>query len=218
MKKATQNNALSYNDIFTGIPENIVVCIDEEKNSILSNLLLQKKCSVINCSDDWKSLQKKIGNDTAEDGCSLNCNDNNNYIYEYKSKCYDNCPNGHFIDEKNIQKCLCHLEKCLLCADVEPAKNLCISCNYSYYPKENDITNIGPYINCYKDPDGYYLDKSNSNNYIYKLCYESCLNCLTKGDHINHYCLRCNKDYVFSIAYNNYLNCYKNCTYLFLLF
>ena len=215
LKKATQNNDLSYGDIFTGIPENIVVCIDEEKNSILSNLILQKKCSVINCSDDWKSMKKKIGNDTAEDGCSLNCNDNNNYIYEYKSKCYDNCPNGYFIDEKNIPKCLCDLEKCLLCADIEPAKNLCISCNYSYYPKENDITNIGPYINCYKDPDGYYLDKSNSNNYIYKLCYESCLNCLTKGDHINHYCLRCNKDYVFSIAYNNYLNCYKNCTYYY---
>lgn len=87
------------------------------------------------------------------------------------SKCYDKCEHGHFYDEidKNF-KCKCNLEQCLLCSYVEPTKNLCISCNRSFYPKENDPLNIGTYINCYQDLEGYYLepiDNNNYNNYIY---------------------------------------------------
>ena len=50
-------------------------------------------------------------------------------------------------------------------------KNLCSKCNINYYPKENDPLNIGEYINCYKNPDGYYLDMNDS---LYKKCYSSC--------------------------------------------
>jgi hypothetical protein len=75
--------------------------------------------------------------------------------------------------------------------------------------------NIGPYINCYKDPIGYYLDKSDTNNYIYKLCYKTCKNCLIKGDDINHNCLECNSNYPLGISNNNYTNCYKNCSYYY---
>jgi hypothetical protein len=44
--------------------------------------------------------------------------------------------------------------------------------------------NIGPFINCYKDPTGYYLDKTVKNNYIYKLCYDE-----SKEGLINENCL-----------------------------
>ena len=36
---------------------------------------------------------------------------------------------------------------------------------------ENDNSNIGEYINCYKNVDGYYLDRNDS---IFKKCYYKC--------------------------------------------
>ena len=39
-------------------------------------------------------------------------------------------------------------------------KNLFAKCNYNYYQIENDPSNIGEYINCYNNPEGYYLDKN----------------------------------------------------------
>ena len=115
-----------------------------------------------------------------------------------------------------MQKCKCEFEKCLSCPNIEIARNLCITCNKFFYPKENDSTNLGPYINCYKDLDGYYLDITNANNYIYKLCYQSCKTCKIKGDYLNHNCIECNSNYSFSLPNNNnYLNCYKNCNYYY---
>ena len=51
--------------------------------------------------------------------------------------------------------------------------DLCISCNEGYYPKIDDIPNNNSFIDCYKNPDGYYLE-----NNIYKPCYPSCNRCL----------------------------------------
>ena len=42
-------------------------------------------------------------------------------------------------------------------------------CNDNFYKIENDPFNIGEYINCYKEPKGYYLDK---NELLYKKCYQ----------------------------------------------
>ena len=44
-----------YNDIFFGIPENVVICIDEiiNKDKIVPQIK-EKSCYVISCSDDWK--------------------------------------------------------------------------------------------------------------------------------------------------------------------
>ena len=50
--------------------------------------------------------------------------------------------------------------KCLLCPNVSLNKNLCTKCNTNYCPKEYDPSNIGEYINCYKDLEGYYLDNN----------------------------------------------------------
>jgi len=201
---------LNYENIINGIPKNVIVCIYQEKASYLYQLIENLNCDNIYCLDDWLNHQKKLNKETNE------CIDDCSNKYEFNNKCYDICPHGTFYDEINsVEKCKCENEKCYSCPDVEQSKNLCIICNESFYPIENDPLNIGQYINCYKNPDGYYLDKSNENNYIYKLCYESCKTCEIKGDEINNNCIECNSEYPFRIQINNYLNCYNNCTYYY---
>ena len=87
-------------------------------------------------------------------------------------------------------------------------KDLCISCNINYYPKLDDNTNIVPYINCYKDLEGYYLDVN-----IYKPCYSTCKNCKGKGDINNHNCLECISDYILIDDKAHENSCYKKCPY-----
>ena len=225
LKNFELQNNLDYTNIIDGIPKNVIVCIDHDKAPVLYQLIENLNCDNIYflyqlienlncdniyCSDDWISHQKKLNKETNE--CIDNCNDK----YEFNSKCYDICPYGTFHDEINsVEKCKCENEKCYSCLDIEDAKNLCITCNKSFYPIENDPMNIGPYINCYKDLDGYFLDKSNENNYIYKLCYETCKTCEKKGDNLNNNCLECKSEYPFQIIKNNSVNCYKNCTYYY---
>ena len=213
----TPKEQYKYNNAFKGIPENIVICINETNAPNLTQLIKQKDSSCYNiyCSDDWISHQKKLKKGTNQ--CINNCNNNNDiYLYEFNGICQENCPHGSFRDENDfVEKCKCENEKCYSCPNVEQVKNLCIICNKSFYPIENDPLNIGPYINCYKDPIGYYLDKIDEKNSIYKLCYDRCKTCKIKGDDINNNCLECNSEYPFGISKNNYLNCYKNCTYYY---
>jgi len=98
----------------------------------------------------------------------------------------------------------------LLCSKVSFFFGLCTKCNYNYYEIENDISNIGEYINCYNNPEGYYLD-----NNLYKKCYYTCKRCNITGNNINHNCIECNDNYTFIINKNNYINCYENCTYYY---
>ena len=77
---------------------------------------------------------------------------------------------------------------------------------------ENDLSNIGEYINCYNKIKGYYLDKKDS---LFKKCYDTCEICEIKGDNITHNCLICNENYAIKININNYSNCYKICSYYY---
>ena len=214
--KETTGSQFIFENVFKGTPDNIVICINKTNAPKLTGLIESKdqSCYTIDCSNNWKSIRKKIKN--GDVGCIDNCKNNNKFQFEFNNICQENCQYGSYYDENNsVTKCKCELDKCLLCPTVEPVKNLCISCNESYYPKENDETNIGPYINCYKDLEGYYIDKSN-NNYIYKLCYERCETCLIKGDYYNHNCEKCNSNYTFEITNkNNYKNCYIKCSYYY---
>ena len=197
-------------DEIFGIPKNVIACIYQEKASYLYQLIESLDCSNIYCEDDWYLHQKKINEEATE------CFDKCDKKYEFNSICYDKCPYGIFYDEKNsVEKCKCEDDKCSACLNLEKVNNLCISCNNSFYPIENDPINIGPYINCYKNPVGYYLDKSEENNYIYKLCYEKCKTCEIKGDDTNNNCIECSTDYPFGIQINDYLNCYPNCEYYY---
>ena len=88
--------------------------------------------------------------------------------------------------------------------------NICKNCKTDYYKIKNDNIYDGEYFNCYKEINGYYLDKNDS---LFKKCYDSCEICETKGDNNNHNCLKCNTNYSYEINVNNYTNCYKNCSY-----
>ena len=201
-----QSKLNSYYNMFDDVPENIIICIKETigNNKILSQIN-NINCKVIDCSNSWKSKQKKLLN---SNDCIDSCKTSPIYKYEYNGKCYDNCKNGILNNDKN--KCKCELDQCLLCSNVALNKKLCTQCNIDYYQKENDPLNIGEYIKCYKDPEGYYLD-----NNIYKQCYYTCKACSTSGNHKIHNCIKCNNIYPIEIKKGNYFNCYKRCPYYY---
>jgi len=87
---------------------------------------------------------------------------------------------------------------------------LCTKCNDNYYQIENDLSNIGIYINCYKKPKGYYLDEK---DLLYKKCYFTCETCEVEGNNITHNCLTCMKNFTFNITFKKYQNCYDNISY-----
>ena len=205
----------SYNDasIFGNIPENIVICYNESiaKRRIIPQI--QKKiCPVIDCSNNWISKQKKLININNTIECVESCSNTSQYKYEYNGKCYSTCPNGFLYDEYNniTNKCKCELEKCLTCPNVALNKSLCKICNTNYYPKENDPLNIGEFINCYYEPEGYYLEKNK-----YKKCYHTCRTCNSEGNNLIHNCIECNDNFSFHIKINDYFNCYENCNNYF---
>ena len=206
------NESLSdYENMFYNLPENVVICINE--NLTEEKILPQIKnlsCHVIDCSNNWKSKQKKITNDTNE--CIESCDNSTQYKYEYNGKCYENCTNGFLYDENNnkLNKCKCELDNCLSCPQDALNKNLCTICNTNYYPKENDPLNLGEYIKCYKDPEGYYLY-----NNLYRNCYHTCKMCNLEGNILNHNCLECNENFSFKMERNNFYNCYENCSYYY---
>ena len=137
----------SINDkIFQDVPENVVICINntDAKEKIFSKIA-NLNCSVIDCTNDWKSKQKKIINNTNK--CFESYDNSTQYKYEYNGKCVDNCPNGVLYNDSN--KCKCELEKCLLCPQVALSLNFCTECNTNYYPKENEPKNKREYFDCY---------------------------------------------------------------------
>ena len=193
-----ERKKVNCNKMFYNVPNNIVICINESitQSKILSQIR-NITCYTIDCTNDWKSKQKKIINNTNQ--CIESCDNSSQYKYEYNGNCYKNCSNGFLNNENNkMNKCKCELEKCLLCPTVSLKKGLCTKCNINYYPKENDPSNLGEYINCYKEPEGYYLD-----NNLYKQCHYSCKICNKSGNNKIHNCIECYDNYPFKIKYNN---------------
>ena len=123
--------------------------------------------------------------------------------------------NNTYLQQLDISICSCRNEKCSLCSNISIKNNQCISCNYnnSYYPILNDSYNIYPYINCYQNPEGYYLD---INAQLYKPCFNSCKTCDIEGNEENHYCTSCDDKYIYELNINNnYTNCYSECKYYY---
>ena len=135
-------------NIFNEIPDNIVICYNNNnvENDFILNQLTNKTCYIIDCSENWKSKQKKIIN--RKDICVDNCKNDNFYTNEYNGKCYEICDKGYLINNSDNKICKCELDKCLTCPPVALKNNLCSKCNTNYYPIENDVNNIGDYINC----------------------------------------------------------------------
>ena len=205
MKNFDSFNLAISNDIFDGVPENIIVAVQGNMEKIL-NQLDDKKCFQRLWIDDWKSRQKLIIDGTRT--CVDSCDNDTTYKYEYNGKCYKNCSNGFLTDESGniINKCKCELGKCLSCSSVALLKDLCNKCNTNFFPMENDPSSIGEYFNCYKEINGYYLDERKK---LFRKCYETCQTCEREGDQNNHNCLTCNSDYPKEKNVNNYKNCYN---------
>ena len=203
-----ETQLLSAENIFNEIPDNVVICLNDNSDKILSEII-KKKCYTIDCSDSLEIKQKKLVNKTGI--CYNNLDYDIIYNYEYNGKYYENCINGNLINNSTIKGCKCDEEECLSCLDISENKRLCLKCNNGYYEIENDNYSIKDgYVNCYKNPIGFYLDKNES---IYKKCYYSCKKCEINGDNVAHNCLKCDDNYSYSINKTNYLNCYENCTY-----
>ena len=52
----------NYDGFFENIPDNLVICVEDENKiqNTINSQLEKLICHVINCSNDWKSKQKKI--------------------------------------------------------------------------------------------------------------------------------------------------------------
>ena len=207
-----ENNLANAFNMFNNVPKNFIICISENiiEGQICSRIP-NKECAVIDCTNDWKSKQKKLI-DNNNNECIESCEISSQYKYEYNGRCYENCPYGYLYDENNNQmnKCKCELDKCSLCSELSLKNNLCTKCYNNYYPKENDPSNIDEYINCYNNSEGYYLD-----NNIFKKCYYTCKTCNISGNDKFHNCIECNDNYTFKIKNENYFNCYENCSHYY---
>ena len=101
-----------FDNIFHGTKDNIIYCIINDSNAEeLIHELKSKKCSVKDCSSDWKNKKKKIVD--IKSICIDNCQYDDTYKYEYEFYCYDKCPKGThskkdnlYICEKNIYECI----------------------------------------------------------------------------------------------------------------
>ena len=128
--------------------------------------------------------------------------------------CINSCKNGFDTDSKGNNICKCSLEdKCKDCSKESYDVDLCITCNDNFYPKfDEEINNNNGFINCYKNPEGYYLDiKSN----YYKPCHSNCKKCTGEGNSTNNNCDQCINDLEFKNDFENDKNCYEKCKYYY---
>ena len=73
-----ENSLTQFNDMFEGVPINVVIYINENNIENLIQELSNLDCRVFDCSDNWKSNQLKIINNTKE--CIISCDQNQNSL------------------------------------------------------------------------------------------------------------------------------------------
>ena len=169
-----------------------------------------------NCPEEYKKIKDKKK-------CIDDCKNDNIYQYEYKSncfkkcpnnayllendknkKCYDNVPDGYYLDKENeiYKKCYENCNKCDIGGN--DINNNCKDCkiDYSFYKNNFNITN------CYKTcPYYYYFDKDNNyhctDNFECPLEYNKLISNKSKCVSI------CKNDDIYQYEYKNI--CYKEC-------
>ena len=178
-------------------------CIDKIPDGFFLNDSILK--TIDKCHSDCKTCNQK------ESENNTNCNSCNSEKFLYFGNCLSECKNEYYLDafDNSIKICKCENIKCFNCSLESLNYDLCISCNDNYYPKYNDSSNVYPYINCYQNLDGYYLD---TNDNYYKLCYPSCQTCNETGNENNNNCLKCKENYSFKDYFPADKNCYPECS------
>ena len=161
------------------------------------------------CHDDCISCYNGPNNE------STNCKKcKGSKIVDY-GNCVTSCNNdktyNYPIDTTNLF-CECQKnEKCAICTPDSYSYDLCLTCNEEkgYYPKYSNETNSslsGPYINCYKSLEGYYLD-----NNIFMPCYSKCKSCYGYGNSTFNNCSECKDEYMLLTDYEYPNLCKQKC-------
>ena len=165
-----ENNNLNLTNIFNNISTDLIYCIKEEsKAKNLISLLDEQDNSINDCSNICFSENAKFI--IEKDVCIEDCNNDEYFNYEYKKLCYKNCsnyfytyenkcyneiPEGYYLNNselKFLDKCP---TKCKICSNESIKYNLCLSCMEEYAPLETDIMEEKYFLDCFKVcPKGY---------------------------------------------------------------
>ena len=107
----TNGNISHLTDVFYGFLDNIIYCINNVSGSEeIIRLLSSNKCSVNDCSYNWKYNRKKIV--PLRDICIEDCLDDEIYKYEFNDYCYESCPKGSHSSKDNIYICETYKNEC----------------------------------------------------------------------------------------------------------
>ena len=85
---------LILDNIFLGTLKNMMFCLNDYRTSKLKEIIEQKGCSVIDCSNDWSSKRRIIVEATNQ--CVDQCPEDFKFLYD--CKCYYRCPEGTYPD------------------------------------------------------------------------------------------------------------------------
>ena len=111
LKYFIENFSLSVDSIFSKVPNNVIVCLNENSTKILAKIKEKNKYS-IDCSECWRIKEKKTVNKTVV--CSDYHNNDILYRYKYEGKYYENCLNGNLINFTSSKNCKCDEDECFL--------------------------------------------------------------------------------------------------------
>ena len=108
------NQITNIDMFFDEVPNNITYCTNNiEDMPLILKELNNRTCTINDCLEDWKSKQKLEINE--KNICVYDCSKDNRYIYQFKNKCYENCPNGTILSSDNK---LCLIQ----CTEEKPFK------------------------------------------------------------------------------------------------
>ena len=146
------NNSIT--KFFSNTSNNLIFCIDEEKNQeIISFLKLQNSNYYNNCSDICfnKTIKVKI---TENKKCSFDCINDDIYKFQYNNLCYKSCPNHTHNSTNNNYICIdddidyesykiIENNKCsVTCSPINFLNNICKINNNNIECKDDMINNI----------------------------------------------------------------------------
>ena len=130
-----------------------------------------------------------------------------NLITSYNNNCEDPCFSGDNVKLIKDNK-ECTNDSCENIGTYQyEYKNICYeSCPGRTHPTIDNI-----YL-CQEKPDYYYLD---TNDNIFKPCYEGCNSCNGEGNNENHNCIDCKSNYKILTEINKPNNCYIECPFFY---
>ena len=102
------SNIKSMFNIFSGTPENMVICYNASNAKKIERQINKKGCTMVNCSENWMGSRKKVR--AIDNICVENCDAGYKYLYD--SKCYKRCPEDTYSNDYICRKNLTEVEGC----------------------------------------------------------------------------------------------------------